>query len=128
MRFDPLTSREQSMFEREMLIHFGYADSHERYLAQPDASIQIVRTYKPKKGKERDLIKAQNIFNTFNAIIDNEPEQPVSFDEMVDEIRYKMGYGWLAWFLFKNFAIPIIKWLWERYHSSIPETIGAPAK
>jgi hypothetical protein len=117
------------MFEREMLIHFGYAESHTETNPNFDGTVSTRVTWQPKKGKERDLIKAQNIFNIFSDIMSSDfPVYPVTLEEITGEIRYRMGYGWLAWFLFKNFAIPIIKWLWERYHSSIPETIGAPAK
>ena len=52
------------------------------------------------------------------------PDAPIDCEEMVLAIRYKMGYGWLAWFFVRNFAIPIIKWLWAKYHN--PDPVGSP--
>jgi hypothetical protein len=73
----------------------------------------VLRTTKqlPKRA-----VKALSISQAFIELANDEVDSPIDVNEMTLAIRYKMGYGFWAWFLFKNFAIPIIKWLWAKYH------------
>lgn len=121
MRFEPLSYAEQKMFERELLRELGYADEEQLITYNANGTSTVETHWKIRDGHERDTAKALRIARTFNAIMNNEAEQPACLDDLILEVRYKMGYGWLAWFFFKTFAIPVIKWLWNRYHSSIPD-------
>lgn len=120
MRFEPLTLNEQVALTRNLLTDFGYAQ-------------EIVQCSTARDGKrterkqwhihdKRNAERSMKIAEAFIEAVNDPTEFPTNFDNMVSEIRYRMGYGWLAWFLVKNFAIPIIKWLWHKYHSSTPET------
>ena len=120
MRFDPLTYAEQKMFERELLRDLGYADEEQSITYNANGTSTVETHWKIREGHDRNVVKALRLARTFNMIVNNEAEQPACFDDLVLEVRYKMGYGWLAWFLLKNFAIPVLRWLWNRYHNSIP--------
>ena len=119
MRYTPMSVSEQCNVEREMLEHLDM-------LPSPWSNLQR-RTSVTPMGRTRPLPKkttqALNISQAFFAIA-SAIDAPIDCEEMELAIRYKMGYGWLAWFLFRNFAVPIIKWLWARYHN--PDLSGAP--
>ena len=111
---------EQCGIEREMLDHFKLLPDEWKDAASVTTTRHLHRTkHLPKKAAN-----ALDISQSFFSLAET-TDAPVDCEEMILAIRYKMGYGWLAWFLFKNFAIPIIKWLWKRYHN--PDPVGSPA-
>jgi hypothetical protein len=103
---------EQCDLERDMLEHFGLAHTETTNVYNKGQ----YQTY--KHWKIRDDKRAQQAISISQAFfrIAELPDAPVDAREMELAIRYEMGYGFWAWFFFKNFAIPIIKWLWAEYH------------
>lgn len=110
MRITPMTVSEQSDIESRMLEHFGLA--------------QMVTTGTRRTWRIKDVkrsTEAVQLSQAFFALSNpDDIDSPICAEEMILAIRYKLGYGWWAWFFFKNFAIPIIKWLWNEYHKPQP--------
>jgi len=107
MRFIPMSVSEQCDLERRMLERFELLPAEWRTATAP----HLRRTKQlPKKAKD-----ALTISQTFFRIAEL-PDAPVDAREMELAIRYQLGYGFWAWFLFKHFAWPIIKFLWLEYH------------
>ena len=110
---------EQCLLEMAMLEHFNLLPVDVEDTSSVNGSRHPRKVKRlPKKGA--DALKISQSFFSLAETTD----APVDCEEMILAIRYRMGYGWLAWFLFKNFAIPIIKWLWKRYHN--PDPVGSP--
>lgn len=110
MRYTPMTMYEQCTLETEMIEHFKLIDSDQ---SAPSSKLQSKHVRRlPAKA-----VKALSISQAFLSLANDEVDAPLDVEEMILAIRYKMGYGWVAWFLFKNFAVPIIKWLWNRFHN-----------
>lgn len=122
MRYTPMSVSEQSSLEREMLLHFKFAaeSRHERRHANGEITSSKVFSIHDANGAGRAITISQAFFSLAET-----PDAPIDCEEMILAIRYKLGYGWWAWFFFKNFAIPIIKWLWDKYHN--PDPVGSPA-
>ena len=112
MRYTPMNMQEACHLEADMLDHFKLLPGNWK-AATKYVSTSVLRTTKqlPKRA-----VKALSISQAFIELANDEVGPPIDVDEMTLAIRYKMGYGFWAWFLFKNFAIPIIKWLWAKYH------------
>ncbi len=111
MRFTPMSVSEQCSLEREMLDHFKLLDGHWKNTPREVQFSKVKNTkHLPKRA-----VQALDISQAFFRIAEL-PDAPVDAREMELAIRYEMGYGWLAWFFFRNFAWPIIKWLWNEYH------------
>jgi hypothetical protein len=112
MRFTPMSVSEQCNLEREMLEHFGLAHTETTNVYNKGQ----YQTY--KHWKIRDDKRARQAISISQAFfrIAELPDAPVDAKEMELAIRYEMGYGWWAWFFFRNFAWPIIQYLWKRYH------------
>ncbi len=120
MRFDPLTLNEQVALTRDLLTEFGYAE--EIVLASTTRDGKRTERKQWHIHDKRNAERAMKIAEAFIEIVNDEDKQPATLDDAINDVRFKMGYGWLAWFFFKNFTIPVIKWLWNRYHFSSPET------
>ena len=120
MRLDPLTLNEQVALTKDLLTEFGYAEE----ILQSSTSRDGKRTERKQWHihDKRNADRSMKIAEAFIEIVNDENNQPATLDDAINDVRYKMGYGWLAWLLVRNFAIPVIKWLWNRYHNSIPLT------
>ena len=119
MRFTPMSVGEFCVVEMQMLEHFKLLPDEWKTATNATTAPHLRRTKQlPKRAK--DALTISQAFFSLTEITD----APIDCEEMILAVRFKMGYGWLAWFLFKNFAIPIIKWLWNRYHN--PELSGSP--
>lgn len=119
MRYTPMSVGEFCVVEMQMLDHFKLLPDEWKTATNVTSAPHLRRTkHLPKKAKDA-LTISQSFFSLAEI-----PDAPIDCEEMVLAIRYQMGYGWLAWFFFKNFAIPIIKWLWKRYHN--PDPVGSP--
>lgn len=126
MRFEPLSYAEQKMFERELLRDLGYADEEHFFTHKADGTRTVETHWRVKTGADNQAAKALRVSQAFIDLVNDESMQPATLNDAIEGVRYKLGYGWLAWFFFKTFAIPVIKWLWNRYHSSTPEkSIGS---
>jgi hypothetical protein len=112
MRYTPMNMQEACNLEADMLDHFKLLPDNWK-VATKYVPTSVLRTTKqlPKRA-----VKALSISQAFIELANDEADPPIDVNEMTLAIRYKMGYGFWAWFLFKNFAIPIIKWLWAKYH------------
>jgi len=108
MRFTPMSISEQCDLERKMLEHFKLLP--DEWKTAP-ANRTILSTKQLPKRAAQALTISQAFFRLAEL-----PDAPVDAREMELAIRYEMGYGWLGWLLFKHFAWPIIKWLWNEYH------------
>lgn len=117
MRYQPMTVREACTLECDMLEHFELMPS-EWKSATKYVPASVLRTTRqlPKRAA-----KALDISQAFIELVNDPTDAPLCMEEMILAVRYKMGYGWWAWFVFSKFAVPIIRWLWRRYHSSTPE-------
>lgn len=108
-----MTMTEQCALEAEMLEHFGFVREYGHVTQTVDG---VITTRKERVTDNMlEVNKALSISQAFLSLAGSE-DAPIDREEMILAIRYKLGYGWWAWFFFKNFAIPIIKWLWQRYH------------
>ena len=113
MRYAPMSINQQSDLSFDMLLHFGLAEEVKSNPVHPNGGTMTSRHFKLKHiAKANKAIDISTAFFSLTEITD----APIDCEEMELAIRYKMGYGWLAWLFFKHFAIPIIKWLWKRYH------------
>lgn len=111
MRFIPMSVSEQCDLERRMLERFELLPAEWRTATNATTAPHLRRTKQlPKKAKD-----ALTISQTFFRIAEL-PDAPVDAREMELAIRYELSYGWFAWFFVRNFAWPIIKWLWNEYH------------
>lgn len=121
MRCTPMSVSEQCTLEREMLLHFKLAAErrHENYHANGEITSSKVFSIHDANGAGKAIEISQMFFSLAETT-----DAPIDCEEMVLAIRYRMGYSWIAWFFFKNFAIPIIKYLWKRYHN--PDPVGSP--
>ena len=108
MRFIPMSVSEQCDLEMRMLERFELL-TPEWKTAPANASIRYTKQL-PKRAAQA-LTISQSFFRLAEL-----PDAPVDAREMELAIRYEMGYSWLAWFFFRNFAWPIVKWLWAEYH------------
>jgi hypothetical protein len=111
---------EQCDLEERMLEHFGYCTyvMEDEYATDPVFNMQVKTGRKVRRKTlwyQDKTNKALSISQTFFRLAEL-PDAPVDAKEMELAIRYEMGYGWLAWFFFRNFAWPIVKWLWNEYH------------
>lgn len=122
MRYTPMSVSEQSSLEREMLLHFRFAEKRREYTHHDSGRCTSCEVFSIRD--DSGATKAITISQMFFSLAET-PDAPIDCEEMILAIRYKLGYGWWAWFFFKNFAIPIIKWLWARYHN--PDPVGSPA-
>ena len=113
MRYTPMNVQQACNLEADMLDHFKLLPDNWK-AATKYVSTSVLRTTKqlPKRA-----VKALSVSQAFIELANDEVDSPLDVEEMILAIRYKMGYGWVAWFIFKNFAVPIIKWLWDRYHN-----------
>jgi len=120
MRFTPMSVSEFCVVEMQMLEHFKLLPDEWRTATNTTTAPHLRRTKQlPKKAKDA-LTISQAFFRLAEL-----PDAPVDAKEMELAIRYQLGYGFWMWFFFKNFAVPIIKWLWKRYHD--PDPVGSPA-
>ena len=110
MRFTPMSVSEQCDLEREMLERFELLPPEWR-------TASANRTIRYTKHLPKRAAQALTISQAFFRLAEL-PDAPVDVREMELAIRYEMGYGWWAWFFFRNFAWPIIKWLWNEYHKT----------
>jgi hypothetical protein len=99
---------EQCDLERKMLERFELLPPQWR---TAPANRTILSTKHLPKRAAQALTISQAFFR-----IAELPDGPVDAREMELAIRYEMGYGFWAWFFFRNFAWPIIKWLWQEYN------------
>ena len=113
MRYAPMSINQQSDLSFDMLLHFGLAEEVKSNPVHPNGGTMTSRHFKLKHVEKAN--KAIDISTAFFSLTEI-TDAPIDCEEMVLAIRYKMGYGWLAWFFVRNFAIPIIKWLWAKYH------------
>lgn len=113
MRYEPMSVKEACDLEADMLDHFKLLPD-EWKAATKYVPTSVLRTTKqlPKRA-----VKALGVSQAFISLTNDVVDAPLDVDEMILAIRYQLGYGWWAWFLFKNFAVPIIRWLWSRYHN-----------
>jgi hypothetical protein len=112
-----MTMQEQCALEAEMLEHFGLVREYEHTTRTVDG---VTTTRRERVTDDMLAVnKALAISQAFLSLAEAE-DAPIDRDEMILAIRYKMGYGWWAWIFVKHFAIPIIKWLWKRYHTDRP--------
>jgi hypothetical protein len=118
MRFIPMSVSEQCDLERKMLERFELLPPEWR---TAPANRTILSTKQLPKRAAQALTISQAFFR-----IAELPDAPVDAKEMELAIRYQLGFGFWAWFFFKNFAIPIIQYLWKRYHD--PDPVGSPAR
>lgn len=119
MRYTPMSVGEFCVIEMQMLDHFKLLPDEWKTATNATTAPHLRRT-KQLPNKAKDALSISQSFFSLTEI----PDAPIDCEEMVLAIRYRMGYGFWAWFFFKNFAIPIIKWLWVKYHSP---TTGDPA-
>ena len=112
MRFIPMTVSEQCDLERRMLEHF-------ELLPQEWQTAPANRTIRHTKHLPKRAAQALDISQAFFRIADRD-DAPFDVKEMELAVRYEMGYGWLLWFFFRNFAWPLILWLWQEYHKPHP--------
>ena len=96
-----------------MLDHFKLLPN-EWKAATKYVPTSVLRTTKQLPQR---AVKALNISQAFLELANDVIASPVDVEEMILAVRYKLGYSWFAWFFFRNFAIPIIRWLWNRYHN-----------
>jgi hypothetical protein len=108
MRFTPMSVSEQCTLEREMLERFELLPP-EWKTAPTDKTVLTAKRL-PKRA-----VQALTISQTFFRLAEL-PDAPVDAREMELAIRYELSYTWLGWLLFKHFAWPIIKWLWQEYN------------
>jgi len=107
---------EQCDLEREMLEHFE--------LLPPEwKTAPANRTIRYTKHLPKRAVQALSISQAFFRLAEL-PDAPVDAKEMELAIRYELSYTWLGWFFFRNFAWPIIQYLWKRYHN--PDPVGSP--
>jgi hypothetical protein len=115
MRYTPMTMQEQCALELEMLEHFGFVREYDHVTKNIDG------TFTTRKERACDdmqeVNKALDISQSFMTFAQSD-DPPLDLEEMVLSIRYEMGYGWWAWLFVRHFAVPIIKWLWKRYHET----------
>jgi len=115
MRFTPMSVSEQCTLEFMMLEHFK--------LLPPEWKTGPTDKTTAKRLPKR-AAQALDISQAFFRLAEL-PDAPIDAKEMELAIRYQLGYSFWAWFFFKNFAVPIIKWLWNHYHN--PDPVGSPA-
>ncbi len=113
MRFIPMSVSEQCELEERMLEHFGYRGDTNVYSLTKDGTIRTVKVKKILNEKKAG--QALTISLAFFHIAEL-PDAPVDAREMELAIRYELSYTWLGWLLFKHFARPIIRFLWNEYH------------
>ena len=108
LRFTPMSVSEQCTLEFMMLEHFKLLPPE--WKTAPTDKTMLTAKRLPKRA-----VQALSISQAFFRLAEL-PDAPVDAREMELAIRYEMSYGFWAWFFFRNFAWPIIKWLWNEYH------------
>ena len=116
MRHKVMTLHEEFDLQRRMYEHFDIDLPENSFLHMTGIAVAS-RTKRMSTKAQR----AYDISEAFLQLAEDVDGGPYSASEMSEAIRYKMGYSWLAWFLVKNFAVPIIRWLWREYHGTPPE-------
>jgi len=111
MRFTPMSVSEQCDLERKMLDEFKLLDGHWKNTPRHVHLSQVRHAKQLPKRAAQALTISQAFFRLAEL-----PDAPVDAREMELAIRYELSYTWLGWLLFKHFAWPIIKWLWNEYH------------
>ena len=112
-----ISIQNQCEIQERMLNHFG--------IMPPKMSYGMVVKAKRLPRKTELALTVSDIF--FNLSDDFEVHGIQSADDAINEIRYSMGFSWLAWMFARYFITELIKWLWAEYHkepiseqSSIP--------
>lgn len=119
MRFIPMSLNEQCDLEQRMLQHFQLLPDEWKDAASVTSTRNLHRTKQfPKRARQ-----ALDISQAFFSLAIDEHWMPIDREEMTLAIRYKLGYGWLAWLLFRTFAVPIIRWLWNEWHKPAGQSL-----
>lgn len=109
MRSQPLSVREGCDLQQRMLEHFN--------LTPPKmSSSETLKGFKVRRlpRKTEQALEASDIFLQ---LMDEPTVHDIyRVEDAVNEIRYSMGFSWLAWMFAKYFITELIKWLWEEYH------------
>ena len=101
-----ISIQNQCEIQERMLNHFG--------IMPPKMSYGMVVKAKRLPKKTELALTVSDIF--FNLSDDFEVHGIQSANDAVNEIRYSMGFSWLAWMFARYFITELIKWLWVEYH------------
>ena len=121
MRSQPLSVREGCDLQQRMLEHFN--------LTPPKmSSSETLKGFKVRRlpRKTEQALEASDIF--LQLMDDPFTHGIQSANDAVNEIRYSMGFSWLAWMFARYFITELIKWLWVEYHreaSTFPPAQGS---
>ena len=114
MRTNPMTVAEGCDLQRRMLEHFS--------LLPP--SMSSSEALKPAKARRlsRRAVQALEASDIFLQLADDWHVHNIrNVNDAISEIRYSMGFSWLAWLIARQFLTALIRWLWEEYHK-LPES------
>ena len=106
MRSQPMTVAEGCALQQRMLEHFN--------LLPPRMSASETLKAKRLPRKTEQALEASDIF--LQLMDDPFTHGIQSADDAINEIRYSMGFSWLAWVFARYFLTELIKWLWVEYH------------
>lgn len=109
MRSQPMTVAEGCDLQQRMLEHFNL-------LPPKMSSSETLKASKVKRlpRKTEQALEASDIF--LQLMDDPFTHGIQSADDAINEIRYSMGFSWLAWMFARYFITELIKWLWAEYH------------
>lgn len=108
-----ISIQNQCEIQERMLNHFG--------IMPPKMSYGMVVKAKRLPRKTELALTVSDIF--FNLSDDFEVHDIHKCDDAITEIRYSMGFSWLAWMFVRYFITELIKWLWVEYHKE-PACMG----
>lgn len=120
MRSHPLTVREGCALQQRMLEHFN--------LTPPKmSSSETLKGFKVRRlpRKTEQALEASEVL--FALLDDPIAHDIQSANDAVNEIRYSMGFSWLAWMFARYFITELIKWLWEEYHRESTPIPSSPS-
>lgn len=116
MRSQPMTVAEGCALQQRMLEHFN--------LMPPKmSSSETLKGFKVRRlpRKTEQALEASDIF--LQLMDDPIIHDIHKCDDAITEIRYSMGFSWLAWMFVRYFITELIKWLWVEYHKE-PACMG----
>ena len=114
MRANPMTVAEGCDLQRRMLEQFNL-------LPPSMSSSEALKPAKARRLSHR-AVQALEASDVFLALMDDPYTHGIAnVTDAINEIKYSMGFSWLAWFIARQFLTALIRWLWEEYHK-LPES------